>query len=124
MKIHTEREREISSQIIEFLKSHPLLSIRSLEEKLKIPSTTIAKALSGREIPQKYLFAVIRELGGYGLKIDGHRIESFEDGHVIVLTKDIGPPKAKEIKTESGAYFEYRQKQARYIAGDILDIIE
>lgn len=123
MKIYTEREREISCQVIEFLKSHPLLSIRTLEEKLKIPSTTIAKALSGREIPPKYLFAVIRELGGYGMKIDGHRIEPFEDGHFVVLTKDIGPPKTKEVKTKSGSYFEYRQKQSRYIAGDILDII-
>lgn len=56
-----------SKQIIKFLKSHPLINVRGLEKKLKIPDTTLCNSIKGRRnIPKKYLFWISKELEQYG----------------------------------------------------------
>lgn len=124
MKKYTQRELDISNQVLSFLLTHRLISVSGLNDQLGLPSTTLQKALENNRIPAKHLFSVIRDLAKYGLIIDGYRIDSDPDSDILTFIKDVGAPKSKEVKTKSGSYFDYFQKQERFIASSLLDILE
>lgn len=72
MKKNTTKEPD-SKDVVLFLKSHPAISVRRLEETLGIPLTTISGALAKRKkkkdrrkIPKKYLKLIVKELEKYG----------------------------------------------------------
>jgi hypothetical protein len=57
-----------SKIIIIFLTSHPIVSLNALELKLNIPKGTLRHAIKGRrEIPEKFIEPLMKELEGYGL---------------------------------------------------------
>ncbi len=58
-----------SMKIIDFLKSHELISVHALEKKCGIPQSTIGQAFKGRGIPEKYHESLIKELKSYGFKV-------------------------------------------------------
>lgn len=56
-----------SQSIIEFLQSHPLISVNALEKMCNIPQSTINKAFSGsREIPDVHINNLEAILKKYG----------------------------------------------------------
>lgn len=61
--------KQMNSQtIIDFLKSHELISIHGLEKKLGLSNGTISKAVDGRRgLPEKYHEKIISELKKYGI---------------------------------------------------------
>lgn len=57
------------NKIVEFLRSHPLISIYGLEKQIKISEGTIAKAVKGdRSLPDKYNELIEPVLKEYGYK--------------------------------------------------------
>lgn len=56
-----------SPQIVKWLKSHPLISVRGLETLTGLPNDTIRQAMEGkRNIPQKHIPAIVLKLRDYG----------------------------------------------------------
>lgn len=122
MKDFKEKETQLSTQIIEFLKNHPLISLNKLEKKIKMRSQgTLSRCIStSKPIPSIYIFPLIYELGNYGIKIDGYDISPDSDTPHIFLKKEIG---LAECVEEEEGYFIYIQKQNRSIACDLSDLI-
>ena len=58
----------MQKKIIDFLKSHELISVHALEKKCGLPQSTIYKAKNGRTLPEKYHESLIKELKRYGFK--------------------------------------------------------
>jgi hypothetical protein len=112
-------QEKYSNIITDFLKSHSLISVKALEEALKIPQSTIWKAVQGeRLIPEKHIFPLICFLADYGLRIDGHTLEyDHSDGTIIGR-------KAIEVETqEDGDGFIYLVKEYRFIVSDYFDLL-
>lgn len=64
-----------SDALIEFLKTHPLISLNALEKKLNIPQSTLSKAVKGhksRSIPIGYWYKFSLELRDYGYHIENY----------------------------------------------------
>lgn len=64
-----------SNALIEFLKTHPLISLNALEKKLNIPQSTLSKAVKGhksRSIPIGYWYKLSFELKEYGYHIENY----------------------------------------------------
>ena len=59
--------------LLTWLKERPAISIQLIEQEAELPSTTIAKAKGGREIPDKHWPALVKVLKKYGL--DGKLIK-------------------------------------------------
>lgn len=53
------------TEINEFLNARPLISVNRLEAKLSIPLGTI-RVSTNKQIPNKYIDAIISELSNYG----------------------------------------------------------
>ncbi len=114
-----DKQERITAQIVEFLKSRPLISIKGLEEKVGMPPTTIAKAVENtRFIPEKHLFSVIWELSYYGFQLDGSRIEADEETGTLFFLKFV-----ENIETiEDDNSFAYIVKEYRYMATNYTDL--
>ena len=62
-----------SNALIEYFKTHPLISLNALEEKLNIPQSTLSKAVKGhRPIPIVYWYKLSLELRDYGYHIENY----------------------------------------------------
>lgn len=62
-----------SEKITKWLKAHPLIKINKLEEIVGCPQRTIIKSLKPtggieRDIPEKWIPAIVKELKKYGFK--------------------------------------------------------
>ncbi len=71
-----------SDALIEYLKTHPLISLNALEKKLNIPQSTLSKAVKGhksRSIPVGYWYALSLELRDYGYHIENYITITIED---------------------------------------------
>ena len=65
-----------SPLFVQFLKDHPLISIRAFELKINAPRGTIEQAISGRrEIPKKYWYACYLTLTDYGFESQSVKIQ-------------------------------------------------
>lgn len=115
---YNNMQKKYSEIITAFLKSHPLISVKGLEEALNIPQSTIGQMKTGRLIPEKHIFGLICHLANYGMEIDGYTL-SYDpaDG---VLT---GRKWAENIETieENGA-FTYIVKECRMLADSYFDL--
>lgn len=56
-----------TEKLLAWLAERPAIAVRLIEQEAKIPSTTIAKAKEGREIPDKHWPALVNTLKKYGL---------------------------------------------------------
>lgn len=117
-----DRHSQLSKQVCDFLKTHELISVNSLEKKLSIPQSTIGQSLSGkRDIPQKHLFEIIHELIQYGLKIDGFDWVIDDDLNVPNI---YGRKFLELVDTiDEGSSFTYLVKEDRTLASDLSDLI-
>jgi len=62
-----------NNALIEYFKTHPLISLNGLEQKLNIPQSTLSKAVKGhRPIPIGYLYKLSLELRDYGYQIENY----------------------------------------------------
>lgn len=62
-----EVEVFVSTHIVSFLLTHPLISVRGLEKATDAPNDTIRKAKEGkRNIPPKYFYKIGLILSNYG----------------------------------------------------------
>lgn len=116
-----DRHSQLSKQVCDFLKTHDLISTNGLEKKLNLPQSTIGQALNGsRDIPQKHLFEIIRELIQYGLKVDGFDWVLDDEPHV----QNIYGRKFVELvdTIEEDNSFVYVVKEYRTLASDISDL--
>ncbi|HRQ17686.1 MAG TPA: hypothetical protein PL085_11460 [Agriterribacter sp.] len=96
------------------------ISARAIETELKLPDSTIRKALTGaREIPAKHIFPIICLLAGYGLKIDGYTLTFDQaDGPLT------GRKWVENIKTKKeGTGFVYIVKEYRFFASSFFDLL-
>jgi hypothetical protein len=66
MKILTPEERTTSEAITQWLKDHPLISVRGIEQEAGLPATTLQKAMSST-VPPKHHDKIIQVLKRYGL---------------------------------------------------------
>lgn len=113
-------QEKYSNIITEFLKSHSLISVNKIEEKLKIPPGTVAQAMAGnRFIPEKHIFPIIAHLADYGIKLEGYEVEYDPVGNLITGRKWI-----ENIKTiEKDGGFEYIVKEYRFLASGYFDLM-
>jgi transcriptional regulator with XRE-family HTH domain len=125
MKIITPREKDLSNQVVAFLRDHPLISVHQLEKKLGVSQNSISRTVRNEQytISPKHIFGIIRELAGYGLTIDGCRIEASAESHTIFMEKDVGECEIEEVNEGAKTYFIYKQPQYRSVAGDLLDLL-
>lgn len=56
-----------TEKLLTWLDERPAIAIQLLEKEAGVPSTTIAKAKGGREIPEKHWPALVQVLKKYGL---------------------------------------------------------
>lgn len=56
-----------TEKLLIWLGERPAISIKIIEEEARIPSTTIAQAKAGRQIPGKHWPALVNTLKKYGL---------------------------------------------------------
>jgi len=117
-----DRHSQLSKEVCDFLKTHDLISFHGLEKKLNLPQSTIGQALNGsRDIPQKHLFEIIRELIQYGLKIDGFDWVLDDELHVPNI---YGRRFIELVDTiEEGNSIVYLVKEDRTLASDIIDLL-
>lgn len=62
------RENKHTKNILNFLRSHPLISITGLEKAGKVPNDTIRKWIYGfRSLPKKHIYKIelVLKLGNY-----------------------------------------------------------
>ena len=113
-------QKKYSDIIVEFLKSHPLISSKALEEALSIPQSTIGQALSGaRLIPEKHIYYIICHLANYGLQIDGYTLTYDPSDNVLTGRKWV-----ENMKTvKDGGGFAYVVKEYRMLAADYTDLL-
>lgn len=112
-------QKKYSDIIIKFLKSHPLISAKGLEEVLEMPQSTIGQALSGvRLIPVKHIYNIVCYLAAYGLEIDGYLLTYNQEDNTITGRKWV--KNMKNIK--EGAGFAYVVKEYRILATDYFDL--
>lgn len=57
----------MEEKILLFLKTHPLISIKPLEKKCKIPRTILNRALKDGKLPKKHTERLYEALKNYGL---------------------------------------------------------
>jgi hypothetical protein len=74
-----------TEHIRQFLRDRPLISVRGLESRLKIPRATLMRP--GRDIPHKYHFELCRELAAYGLTIGLLDLRQEGDGIALYSSK-------------------------------------
>lgn len=98
------QQKKYTDLITEFLVSHPAISIQILEKELGLPSTTIAQAKQGRNIPAKHIYPIICHLVGYGLKIDGFTLSYDPSDKTISGRKWLRNVRSREAKH---GYFIY-----------------
>lgn len=117
-----DRHSQLSKQVCDFLKTHELISVNSLEKKLNLPQSTIGQALNGsREIPSKHLYNLIFELVQYGLKIDGYDWVIDDDLNVPNI---YGRKFVELVNTiDDGNSFTYLVKEYRTLASDLSDLV-
>ncbi len=125
MKILTDREKDLSGQIVTFLKERPLVSILGLEKLAGVSPRAITKAIKADNvhISPRHIFNIIRLLASYGLTIDGYRLEVDDESPAIFLKKDVGEAEMEEINEGTRSYFVYKQVQSRSIVGDLVDLL-
>lgn len=113
-------QQKYSDLICDFLKSHELISVNALEEKLQIPASTIGQALNGnRLIPSKHIYCILCELAKYGIKIHDFNLTLDEETDVIFGRRFI-----ENIETiENESNFEYVIKEDRIFFSDYTDLI-
>lgn len=77
-----------SNALIEFLKTHPLISLNALEKKLNIPQSTLSKAVKGhRTIPIGYRYKLSLELRSYGYHIEDYiQVEVIDEDEPVFKT--------------------------------------
>lgn len=77
-----------SYALIEYLKTHPLISLNALEEKLNIPQSTLSKAVKGhRPIPIGYWYKLSLELRDYGYHIENYiKVEVIDEDEPVLKT--------------------------------------
>lgn len=111
-------QQKYSDAICEFLTSHHLIAVATLEQLLSLPASTIAQALNGsRSIPQKHIFPILCELARYGIEVEGYRLVYDEATDTIIAAF------ADEVETkEEGDGFVYFVKEYRWIACSYTDL--
>ena len=114
-------QEKYSDMICDFLRSHNLISVNALEEKLNIPQSTIGKAMNeNRLIPTKHIFPIICELSRYGFEIDGYSLSLDEATGVLFGRKFV--ENIETIEEPQGS-FEYIIKEYRNIYSDFFDLL-
>jgi hypothetical protein len=114
------KQEKYSNIITDFLKSHSLISVKALEEALKIPQSTIWKAVQGeRLIPEKHIFPLICFLANYGLKIDGYDLSYDDSDGILFGRQSIETVDDEEIDNT----FVYTNKEYRFLAVDYFDLL-
>jgi hypothetical protein len=59
------------THIVQFLKSHPFISVKQLEKTAEMPKSSLAGAMAGkRKIPKTYWYTLNNILANYGYSID------------------------------------------------------
>lgn len=113
-------QEKYSNIIIDFLKSHPRISVLGLEKELKLPSGTLQHPKAGlRKIPEKHIYPIVCHLADYGLKIDGYTLT--HDSSDDTLT---GRKWLEDVKTiELHRTFIYVVKECRMFAGGYFDLM-
>lgn len=117
-KTTEELQKKYTLLVVEFLKTHTLIPIASLEQTCSMPHSTIHQAINEvRQIPLNHLFNVLRELVKYGLKIDGFSCELDENGFIIMrkTVQELG------VKDKDNEVF-YKTLEIRSIATSLDDL--
>lgn len=123
MKIYTLKEGDISEQIADFLKTHPLLSLNALEKELSIPQGSLSRAIVNETvIPPKHHWGLIKALASYGFKYDGFSLEVDEVGNIFGYKRG-SLVRTKEIKNKDGSIsISYVVEESRFLACDYFDL--
>jgi hypothetical protein len=115
-------QKEISNQLCDFLKSHSLISVNALEEKLKIPQSTIGQALNGKRlIPMHFLYPIILELVPYGFKPNGYDATVDEATNHIFMRMWVRNIETIEMEEGTSTGFSYIIEEYRTFATNITD---
>lgn len=112
-------QERYSTIITDFLKSHPLIGLRPLENILHIPTGTIRQAASGdRQIPEKHIYPIICHLADYGLKIDDHSLTYDPADGMLSGRRWL----ENVIDEEVNGSFRYIIKESRWFATNYFDL--
>jgi len=88
MKKITEKDKYLSNILVDFLKSHPAISVNMIEQLANIPQSTINKAFSGeRTIPSQHIYPLFCILAEYGLEYEGFSLRYDPDDNTILAYK-------------------------------------
>lgn len=81
MKIITEKDKELSAIILEFLQD-PILSKSLIEKSVGIPQGTFNRAQRTGVIPSQHIYPIICFLANYGFKLYGYSLWVDERGNL------------------------------------------
>lgn len=83
------KQKKYTRIVVDFLKSHPLISVNALEKLLDLPFTSVHQAVSGKRlIPKSHIFKILVELANYGLTLEEGKYLSYNSG--VLYLKDYG----------------------------------
>jgi hypothetical protein len=113
--------KEMSREVVEYIRSREALNISVIERDLKMPASTLSKAVGGtRDIPPTWLYELIRYLIPYGLKFKGYDWTLDDDNTPYIF----GRKWLENIEKRDGDDEEhsvYYVKEIRLLAGDLFD---
>lgn len=109
--------------ITDYLISHPLIPIRSLEKAAGCPKLTIQQALKGQKpgIPAKWIWLICRELCDYGFSFSGWRFSYDKETDCFFVEKPID---RAPVSHDKGDHFEYQVWMSRNVISDDIELIE
>lgn len=109
--------------IIDFITSHPLIPIRSLERAAGCPDQTIQQVITGQKpaIPGKWVWPIIHLLCEYGFTWNGWRFSYDKETDSFFVEKPIEAP---PISHDKGDHFEYQIWMLRDVITDDIELIQ
>lgn len=115
--------------ITDFLTTHPLIPIRSLERAAGCPNLTIQQAITGEKpaIPDKWAWDIIRVLCPYGFDVRGWAFTYDAEIDAFFVEKRLDrEPIIHEVfnETKSSSHFEYQIWYYRSIISDEIELFD
>lgn len=115
--------------IIDFLTTHPLIPIRSLEKAAGCPDQTIQQVITDQKkaIPDKWAWPIIRILCGYGFTHNGWAFTYNDETDCFFVSKPIDRDSiSHEVfnEAQTASHFEYQVWYYRDVISDDLELIQ